>query len=63
MFKHFKYTQYLEMCSHINGMEDDLDSNRADKSRTTKESAADPNYKLPGYLEEKEKWLKRNAKK
>jgi len=33
------------------------------KSAATKESAGDPNYKLVGYLEEKEKWLKRNAKK
>jgi hypothetical protein len=50
MFKHFNSIQYLEVCPRINGMEDNLDSNRMDKSKNTKEAAADPNYKLAGYL-------------
>lgn len=44
-------TEYLDLCSHLNAVEDDTDKVKESKEKTSKESNADPNYKLPGYLE------------
>ena len=59
-YKHyFGMNEYLEICSHLNEVEKGEES----KTVNARDPTGDLNYKLPGYLEEKEKWLKHNLKK
>jgi hypothetical protein len=55
--------EYLDLSSHLNSAEDEGDKVIESKEKSSKESNADPNYKLPGYLELKEKWQKKNLRK
>jgi hypothetical protein len=55
----FSMNEYLEICSHLNEVEKSEES----KTVNARDPTGDLNYKLPGYLEEKEKWLKHNLKK
>ncbi len=41
---------YLDLCSHLNAREEEGDKVKQGKEKVSKESTADPNYKLPGYL-------------
>lgn len=54
---------YLDLCTHLNSVEDEPVNVAESRERTAKESNADPNYQLPGYLELKEKWQKKHAVK
>ena len=57
--QYFGMNEYLEICSHLNEVEKSEES----KTVNARDPTGDMNYKFPGYLEEKEKWLKHNLKK
>lgn len=49
-FKNFTMNEYLDMCRHLNSVDDDEENKKENKTNVPKESMSDPNYKLPGYL-------------
>jgi hypothetical protein len=61
--KVFGCKQYLEVCAKINNVDNSEDNLDKNKKANFKESQSDPNYKLLGYKEMKEEWLKLNNKR
>ena len=59
-FKHFPMSSYLDLCTHLNAKHEGEERKKSERKSRAKESVADLNYKLEGYLQAKEEWLKRN---
>lgn len=62
-FGYFSMKNYLDLCTHLNAKHEGEEKKKGERKSRAKESVADLNYKLDGYLAAKEEWLKRFEKK